>query len=137
MGDIKSNDLKDIPYPDDFTEDDKLEYMRLLNIAKVEHEDVFINNKWIIHYGIIMHIRKEKGFVCPFNDEELERIVERYRTASWTEDKEIKCNGDEIPYLYDKDNNPIFKDNSYFFKNDEDGKVAETKADDKVVLEIK
>lgn len=137
MADIKSNQLKDIPFPVDFTDLDKEEYIRLLNLAMVEHSDVYESNKWIIHYGIIMHIRKEKGFECPFNEKELNEIVERYKTAEWTENKEVKCTGNETPYLYDKDNNPMFKDNSFFFKNDDEGNKAETIAEDKVVVEKK
>lgn len=137
MGDIKSNQLKDIPFPDDFTDDDKDEYLRLLNLAKIEHADVYETEKWIIHYGIIMYIRKEKGLAIPFTDEEFKAIVDKYEHPDWKENKEVVCNGNEIAYLYDKENNPIFKDNSYFFKNDGTGKIAESKAKDKIELEIK
>lgn len=134
MGDIKSNQLKDIPFPDDFTDDDKDEYLRLLNLAKIEHADVYQKEKWVIHYAIIMYIRKEKGLEMPFTDEEFKVIVNKYENPDWKENKEVVCKGDEIPFLYDKENNPIFKDNSFFFKNDEEGKVAETKAESKVQI---
>lgn len=133
MGDIKSNQLKDIPFPDDFNDDDKEEYERLLNIAKVEHEGIYQTNRWIIHYGIIMYIRQQKGQAEPYSEEELKEIMKRYQLA----EKEVVCKGDEIPYLYDKENNPIFKDNSYFFKTNEEGNIAESSAVDRVEIEIK
>lgn len=130
---IKSNDFKDIPFPSDFNDDDKDEYMKLLNLAKLEHSDVFESERWIIHYSIIMYIRKQKGLEEPYSEEELKEIISKYEIKV----KEVVCKGDENPYLYDKENNPIFKDNSYFYKLDEEGKVAETKAEDKVIIEVK
>ena len=129
---IKSNELKDIPFPNDFNDEDKLEYEKLLNESKVIHPDIYNNERWIIHYGIIMFIRTKKGIQTPYSDEELQKIIDNYKINV----KEVKCNGDELPYLYDKENNPIFKDDSYFFKNNEEGNVAETKAEDKVEIEI-
>lgn len=132
---IKSNELKDIPYPQEFDEEDKFEYDRLLNLSKVEHPDVFEKDRWIIHYGIIMYIRKKKGMEQAYTDEELQAIIDKYNEAS--KNTIINCSGDEIPYLYDKENNPIFKDDSYFFKKDDEGKIAETIANDKVTIECK
>lgn len=129
---IKSNELKEIPFPDEFNDDDKLEYETLLNESKVIHPDIYNNERWIIHYAIIMYIRSKNGFKNPYTDEELQKIIDNYKVNV----KEVKCSGDELPYLYDKENNPIFKDNSYFFKNNEEGNVAETKAEDKVEIEI-
>jgi len=119
---IKSNDLKDIPYPEDFTEDDKQEFDKLFSESKIIHPDIYENERWIIHYSIIIHIRAKKGMAQPFTDEELKKIVNNYKVNI----KDIKCNGDEIDYLYDKENNPIFKDNSYFFKTNEEGNIANT-----------
>lgn len=136
MGDIKSNQLKDIPFPEDFTDEDKENYMNLFNVAKVEHADIYEKEKWIIHYGIIMYIKSEKGQKEPFTNEELKKIAEKFQNADWVKNKEVKCNGDENSYLYDKDNNPMFKDDSYFFKNNEEGNIAETSAEDKVVITL-
>jgi len=129
MANIKSNDFSDIPFPSDFTDEDKNEYMRLLNLSKFEHADIYEKEKWIIHYAIIMHIRKENGKEVQFTEDELKEIVSKFENAEWRDKKEVVCTGKEHPYLYDKENNPIFKDNSYFFKNDDDGNVAETKAE--------
>jgi len=130
---INSNELKDIPFPDEFTDDDKLEYETLLNQSKVIHSDIYNKDKWIIHYGIIMYIRSKKGMEQPYTNEELKKIINRYNVKI----EEVKCSGDEIPYLYDKNNNPIFKDNSYFFKNNEEGNIATTEnVLDKVEIEI-
>lgn len=121
---IKSNQIKEMPTPSDFNDEDKEEYKRYLELSKIEHPDIFERDKWIIHYGIIMYIRKQKGLSEPYTDEEFNDIVKRYELK----EKEVKCDSNVLPYLYDKDNNPIFKDNSYFFKNDEEGKVAESKS---------
>lgn len=121
---IKSNQIKEMPTPSDFNDEDKEEYKRYLELSKIEHPDIFERDKWIIHYGIIMYIRKQKGLAEPYTDEEFNEIVKRYELK----EKEVKCDSNVLPYLYDKDNNPIFKDNSYFFKNDEEGKVAESKS---------
>lgn len=121
---IKSNQIKEMPTPSDFNDEDKEEYKRYLELSKIEHPDIFERDKWIIHYGIIMYIRKQKGLAEPYTDEEFNDIVKRYELK----EKEVKCDSNVLPYLYDKDNNPIFKDNSYFFKNDEEGKVAESKS---------
>lgn len=129
---IKSNELKQMPIPDDFNDDDKAEYEKLLNESRIEHPDIYEKEKWIIHFGIIMYIRKHKGLAQPYSDEEFNEIVKRYEL----QEKEVKCDSNVLPYLYDKENNPIFKDDSYFFKNDEEGKVAESKAESKVQLEI-
>lgn len=135
MANIKSNDFRDIPFPSDFTDEDKDEYMRLLNLSKFEHADVYEKEKWIIHYAIIMHIRKENGKEVQFTEDELKEIVSKFENAEWRNTKEVICTGKEDPYLYDKENNPIFKDNSYFFKNDDEGNVAETKAENTICID--
>jgi len=109
---IKSNELKEVPYPNDFNDDDKLEYDRLDAEAKVYHSDVYENEHWIIHLAIIAHIRSKKGVAFPVTDEELNALKDRYSVNV----KEVTCNGDEIPYLYDKQNNPIFKPNEALFE---------------------
>lgn len=132
MNDIKSNDLKNLPMPDDFTDEDKLRFEVLYNESKVKHADVYQREPWIIYFAIIMHIRSEKG-KGTLTNEELEELASKYKQAP----KEVVCKGDEIPYLYDNSNNPIFKDNSYFFENNEIGNVAFTSnVNDTVVIEL-
>lgn len=123
---VKSCELKDIPFPIEFTDEDKATYEILFNESKTTHPDVYNNERWIIHYAIIMYIRNKNGYKTPLSDEELQDIVNKYKVILNEEVKEVKCNGDETPYLYDKENNPIFKDNSYFFKNNEEGNIAIT-----------
>lgn len=122
---IKSNELKEMPIPEDFTDEDKDEYKHLMNLSKIEHPDVYEKEKWIIHFGIIMYIRKHKGEAQPYTDEEFNQLLKNYEIND--DKKNVKCDSNVLPYLYDKENNPIFKDDSYFYKNDEEGKVAETK----------
>lgn len=122
---IKSNELKQMPIPEDFTDEDKQEYERLLNLSKFEHPDIYEKEKWIIHFGVIMYIRKQKGLEQAYTEEEFNEIMNRYKL----EEKEVKFDSSNYPYLYDKENNPIFKDDSYFFKkDDEEGKVISTDA---------
>lgn len=132
MSDIKSNDLKNLPMPEDFTDDDKLRFEVLYNESKVKHADVYKKEPWVIYFAIIMYIRSEKG-QGTLTNEELEELASKYKEVP----KEVICRGDEIPYLYDSSNNPIFKDNSYFFENNEIGNVAFTSnVDDTVIIEL-
>lgn len=101
---IKSNILKSVPYPDEFTEEDKLEYDTLYAQAKILHSQVEQENPFIIHTAIIGHIRAKKGMECPYTDEELQAVKDSYKLTN----KVIECSGNEIPYLYDKENNPMF-----------------------------
>lgn len=129
---INSNTLKDIPMPDDFNDDDKLRFEVLYNESKVKHSDVYKKEPWIIYYAIIMNIRSEKGHLT-LTDNELEELASKYKQVP----NEVICNGKEIPYLYDSSNNPIFKDNSYFFENDKNGNNAFTSnVIDKVIIEL-
>ena len=98
---IKSNILKDVPYPEEFNDDDKEEYDRLFSEAKLLHEDVYKQEPWLLHLAIIAHIRTKKGMAYPINDDELMALKDKYKLKV----KEVKCNGDEIDYLYDKNKN--------------------------------
>lgn len=132
MTDINSNSLKDLPMPDDFNDDDKLRFEVLYNESKVKHSDVYKKEPWIIYFAIVMHIRSERG-KGTLTNEELEELASKYKQVP----KEVVCRGDEIDYLYNKDDNPIFKDNSYFFENNEIGNVAFTSnVNDTVVIEL-
>jgi len=101
---IKSNVLKEIPYPDDFNENDKLEYDTLYAQAKLIHTDVAKDNPFIIHTAIIGYIRAEKGLAEPFTNEELEAVRDSYKLAS----KVIECKEPADSYLYDKEKNPMY-----------------------------
>lgn len=101
---IKSNILKSVPYPDEFTESDKLEYDVLYAQAKIIHEEIEKENPFIIHMSIIAHIRAKKGMEEPFTNEELEEIKNSYVLKS----RIIECSEPKDHYIYDKDNNPIY-----------------------------
>lgn len=123
---IKSNILKNPVYPEDFTEEDKMKFDELSNEAQIIHKNVYENEPFIIYYSIVFYIRKLKGLEQSFTDDELQNLIKSYELKNTN----IKCNGDEIDYLYDKENNPIFKDNDYFFKkkneDDNDSNIVET-----------
>lgn len=101
---IKSNILKEVPYPDDFTDDDKIEYDMLYAQSKIIHADIEQENPFIIHISIIGHIRAKKGMAMPFTDEDLENVKNSYILKS----KVIECNEPPNHYIYDKENNPIY-----------------------------
>lgn len=101
---IKSNILKQVPYPDEFTELDKIEYDKLYAQAKIIHSEIEKENPFIIHTAIIGYIRANKGMAQPYTDEELEQVKNSYKLES----KVIKCELPEDHYIYDKENNPIY-----------------------------
>lgn len=101
---IKSNQLKAIPYPDEFTEEDKLEYDRLYAQAKILHAEVEKECPFIIHISIIAHIRSNKGLGESFTNEELEQVKKSYELSS----KEFKCDVPQDHFIYNKDENPIY-----------------------------
>jgi hypothetical protein len=122
---IKSNILKEVPYPDGFTEEDKIEYDQLYAQAKLIHSDVERENPFIIHTAIIGHIRAKKGLEQPFTDEELEAVKNSYNLKS----KIIECNEDDNSFLYDKENNPMYFPAKITISADDDEKK------NKVILE--
>lgn len=101
---IKSNILKEVPYPDEFDEADKLEYDTLYAQAKVLHSEVEKENPFIIHMSIIAHIRTKKGMKEPFTDEELEAVKNSYKLDK----KVFECDVPNDHYIYDKENNPMY-----------------------------
>lgn len=101
---IKSNILKETPYPDGFSEDDKLEYDTLYAQAKLIHAEVERENPFIIHTAIIGHIRAKNGMGVEFTDEELEAVKNSYKLKS----KVIECDVPKEHYLYDTENNPMY-----------------------------
>lgn len=102
---LKSCIYKDTIYPSDFNDDDKFDYDKLMGESKIIHPEIYEKEKWIIELAIIAHIRSKKGVEFPVSDEELTALKDRYTLK----EREIICKGDEHPYLYDKENNPIFK----------------------------
>lgn len=111
---LKSNQFKktDELYPDEFTDDDKLKFDELWEQAKIIHAEVYATDPWIIRLSIIGYIRANKGMAEPFTNEDLEHLKNQYQL----ETREFTTDTSNHPYLYDKDNNPIFKPNSYFFE---------------------
>lgn len=101
---IKSNILKDTPYPDGFTDDDKIEYDTLYAQAKLIHAQIEAENPFIIHTAIIGHIRAKKGMAVEFTNEELEAVKNSYKLKS----KVVECDAPKDSYLYDEENNPIY-----------------------------
>jgi hypothetical protein len=115
---IKSNILKEIPYPDEFTDEDKLDYDTLYAQAKIIHTEVEKDNPFIIHVAIITHIRAKKGMAVDFTNEELEEIKNSYKLKS----KVIECDVPEDHYIYDKENNPMYYPSKLIISTDEDDK---------------
>jgi len=115
---IKSNIVKSIPYPDEFTDKDKLEYDLLYAQAKIIHPDVEKENPFIIHISVIAHIRSKNGMACEFTDEELEEVKNSYKLNT----KNFECNVPEDHYIYDKENNPMFFPAKLTISTDDDKK---------------
>jgi hypothetical protein len=115
---IKSNILKTIPYPDEFTEEDKIEYDRLYAEAKLIHADVEKENPYIIYISIIAYIRSKKGMASEFTDEELMAVKNSYKLKS----KVVECDAPEDHYIYDKDNNPMYFPSKITISSDDDKK---------------
>lgn len=115
---IKSNIFKETMYPDEFTEEDKLEYDTLYAQSKLIHADVEKETPFIIHLAIIAHIRAKKGMAEPFTEEELEEVRNKYVLKS----KVIECKEPEDSYLYDKENNPIYFPSKLIISSDDGNK---------------
>ena len=115
---IKSNIIKNVPYPDEFTDEDKLQYDLLYAQAKIIHPDVEKENPFIIHISIIAHIRSQKGMAHEFTDEELENVKNSYKLNS----NNFKCNEADDHYIYDKEKNPIFFPAKLTISSDDDKK---------------
>ncbi len=114
---IKSNILKNHVYPDDFSEEEKLEYDRLYAEAKIIHSDVERENSFIVHFSIIIYIRAKRPGAeeIPISNEELEQIKESYKLKSTV----IECKEDSDHYIYDYDHNPIYAPCTVTISSDE------------------
>jgi hypothetical protein len=113
---IKSNILKTVPYPDDFNDEDKLEYDTLYAQAQVLHAKTAQEEPFIIHTAIIGHIRAKKGMEMPYTDEELQAVKNSYMLKS----KVVECKKEEIdPYLYDEEKNPMYFPSKLIISSDE------------------
>jgi len=114
---IKSNILKQVPYPDDFSEDEKLEYDTLYAQAKIIHSDVERENPFIIYFSIVIHIRAKRPGAeeFPISNEELEQIKESYKLKSTV----IECKENTDHYIYDYDHNPIYAPCTVTISSDE------------------
>ena len=78
---------KDELYPEDFTDDDKLEFDVLLEQAKILFPKL-ANDVWLIKQGIIAYLRKQKrGETEPPSQEEIANIRNQYTkdTVFYTE----------------------------------------------------
>lgn len=112
---IKSNILKEVPYPDEFDEADKLEYDTLYAQCKILHTDVEKENPFIIHMSIIAHIRAKKGMAESFTNEELEAVKNSYKLDK----KVFECDVPNDHYIYDKENNPMYYPSKLIISSEE------------------
>ena len=65
-------------YPDDFNEDDKLEFDLLLEQSKIMFPKL-ASEEWLIRTGVIAFIRKKKlGDTEPPTDEEIAKVKNEY-----------------------------------------------------------
>ena len=74
-------------YPEDFTEDDKLEFDMLLEQSKMLFPKL-ANDEWLIKKGILAYMRKNKiGDIEPPSLEEISKIRNQYTkdTVFYTE----------------------------------------------------
>lgn len=119
---LRSNQLKVVPYPPDFNDEDKAKYDILYAQAKVIHPDVERENPFIIHMSIIAHIRQENGVSAEFTNEELEAVRASYVDYSDPSKKVIECKVPEDHYIYDKENNPMYFPATLTINSDESDK---------------
>ncbi len=79
---------KDELYPEDFTDDDKLNFDLLLEQSKALFPHL-VNEIWLLKIGIIAYKRKEKrgGEIEKLSQEEIEEIKRKYNndTVLYTE----------------------------------------------------
>ena len=70
---------KNTLYPDDFSQDDKLEFDILFEQSK-QLFPLLINDQWVLRMGILAYMRKQKmGDVEPPTDDEIKEIKQQYR----------------------------------------------------------
>jgi len=66
-------------YPDDFNDDDKLNYDILLEQSKQLFPNL-IGDEWLLRMGILAYMRKQKmGDAEPPTDDEIKEIKQQYR----------------------------------------------------------
>lgn len=85
---------KETIYPDDFTDDDKLQFDILLEQSKMLFPRL-TNEEWLIKQGILAYMRKEKlGHIEPPSPEEIANIRNQYtkETVFYTEPEAIEVN---------------------------------------------
>ena len=75
---MNSQKYKKEVYPEDFTEDDKLEYFFLYEQSKTLFPKL-AGEEWLIRAGVIAYMRKQKsGDVEPPSEEEIAKIRNAY-----------------------------------------------------------
>lgn len=104
MANIKSNQLKTVVYPDEFSEEQKLDFDNLYAQAKILHAETERDCPYIIYLAIVCHIRAKAGFTESFTDEEFNKIKADYELKT----KLFACDVEPDHYIYDKENNPIY-----------------------------
>ena len=69
---------KDELYPEDFTDEEKIEFDLLLEQSKILFPKL-LNDDWLIKKGIIAYMnKKKKGDIEPPTDEEIAQIRNKY-----------------------------------------------------------
>jgi len=70
---------KNTIYPEDFTQDDELQYDILLEQSKQLFPSL-INDHWVLRLGILAYMRKQKlGIDEPPTDDEIKEIKQQYK----------------------------------------------------------
>jgi hypothetical protein len=103
---LPSQVLKKHIYPDDFSEDDKLEFDRLDVESKLYHADIYKKDKWLIHLAIIGYIRKQRNGGDDdviLKEDELAEMKAKYKLKSRVFETDVP------EFLQDK-NHEIYKE---------------------------
>jgi len=75
---LNSQKYKKEVYPDDFTDDDKLEFDLLFEQSKIMFPKL-AGEDWLVRAGVIAYMRKNKtGDVEPPSDEEIAKLKNQY-----------------------------------------------------------
>ena len=103
---LPSQVLKKTIYPEDFTDDEKMQFDHLNVESKLYHADIYKKDKWLVHLAIIAYIRKQRNGGDDdiiLNQSELDEMKEQYKLKS------LVFQTDVPEFLQDK-NHEIYKE---------------------------
>jgi hypothetical protein len=103
---LPSQVLKKTIYPEDFTEDEKMQFDHLDVESRLYHGDIYKKDKWLIHLAIIAYIRKQRngnGDDIILKDDELAEMKAQYKLKSLVFETDVP------EFLQDK-NHEIYKE---------------------------